>query len=244
MEKLDKQGLFYNEIQYMVEAYNIFYGEYPTFYNYEEEKNVRLNFQLMMTLLAEYNVLNKKYNDYSKIKYDDCIQLPYSTKVNSQFDFLASKIRRLDFQEAELESLCQEYPLLEIDRVGIKSVSYIIKKQVEKEEAESPIEFLKQLSNILYYRSHEILSSSINEKILQLSKGAEKEYQKLGYTQDMIIEKINFFTSKLKLFIEAYEDCDINEVIIQANQDGMNDDINYSGLLGKSNLNNKVKKII
>ena len=156
LNDVDKASLYYHNVHHIVEAYNIFYGIYPVFSNYDEEIKIKKDFQLMLLVLGEYDILNRQYSDYRFLDFDKESGVAYSVMIDCMTDLLINKLRKNYNQEEDLEALCSERPLEEKEREGIKAVSYVIKKQMEKENTENYVEFLEQLSNIIYYREQTI----------------------------------------------------------------------------------------
>lgn len=239
-------SIYYHGIQNLVEAYKIFYGEMPDLENMESEMETRKRFQLMILILSEYNIFRCKYNDYRHIGFNDDLKMPYSTMVDAGYDFLVEKLRKVNDKQKELEQLFINRPLAENEKEGVKAISYIIKKQMEKERIEDPIEFLKQLCNVLYSRDRLIFNynTKLEEKISHTMNYVAQKYQTLGYSKEMIIEKLNFICRNLCLDIDrTHCNCNLTRVIMVAKQDFTDEYESYLGLLTTEELSKKQRII-
>ena len=236
IDEADKAVLLW-KTPYLVEAYSIFYGKYPNFSNNREgkEKNT-LEFQLMINILSEYNILNEKY----EWCYDSIENVPYSTKVNYQINLLTSKISNIIPQESILDEICYERPLSEEQKRGIKAISYLIKKQIN-EENEEYLNFLKQICNVNFFRKSIVFPITQEEDFATVfSKNLSSGFPQLGISKTLAKERHDFITSKLRLLIHT-SPVSVNRVIKKAEQEGM-DDNNVYGLSIKQHSYCKVLK--
>lgn len=235
-DDLDISVLKYHNIPYIIEAYKIFYGEYPTFDDTELEYK---KFQLMISILTEYNIekitqleINPKYFEYSEFR-----KIPLSNQLKQKFDILESKIGDIFNLENQLEELCKEKPLSESAKNDIRLISYIIKQEVEKRDIEDPIEFLTQVSNVLCFRKYAILicADSYEEMVAELER--DFTYFKIEYGQNDVKETVDFINSRLRLGVRPrFGECSTEEIIMF--NDISNEilyDESYCGLLSKEN---------
>ena len=157
LDDLDGATLKYQKIPYIIEAYKIFYGEYPSFDDADlEHKKI----QLMMTILTEYNIHDLKKLNLSPMRfdYDEYLKIPYSNILAMKYECLKDKIKNVSNLECKFEQLCKEQPLSERARKDIMLISYTIKQELKRQEIDEPIEFLSQIANVLCFRKYEILS--------------------------------------------------------------------------------------
>lgn len=217
LEELDMLCLNY-KVPYLIEAYNIFYGRWPSFSCDMKEQNMRkLEFQLMICILSEYNILNKKY----RWNFDHTINIPYSMEANYQVNFLISIMKNINIQEIELEKVCREHPLSDKQKDGINAIAYIIRKQIEREKIEH-LDLLKQICDIIYFRKILFVGMVEDDDFsTKFSESLVSSYPELEFSRNLIKERVDFITSKLRLLINTYP-ISVDGVIVRAKQEGMN----------------------
>lgn len=241
LNEVDKVILKYHRIPHIVEAYKIFYGEYPIFNNIELEYK---KIQLMMTILTEYNIEGIRQLEIGPkdFEYNEFKKMPFSYELYKKCQILENKIKDVSNLESELGQLCKEKPLSESAKRDIRIISSTIKQQLEKEEAEDPIEFLLQLCNILCFRKYAILTytGSYEEQVNEMEDDLEKDFKNIEHEQNDTKEKINFIVTGLRLGLKpGFGECSTEVMIMYNNiSDEILYDDSYTGLLSKEN--NKV----
>jgi len=150
MKKIDELVLKYHKLTYIIEAYKIFYGEYP---NFNDEESEIKKTQLMMYIISNYKIKcmdEFKYNPtYSLRSYEGRqIGMPYSYELSNIYRNIKEKLENSVNLECDLEQLCKEKPLSEPAKRDIRLLSFLIKEQSKKNEQE-PMEFLLELCNAI-----------------------------------------------------------------------------------------------